>query len=209
MSAPQDPPNYNPNIPLSFNNIAQSEQLLLDNFEEIFRIFNQNHVMLNATTGLGNHEVIELAEQNTPQTTQSQEVAIYSKKVTGQTDQIFVRYPGNGKEFQLTQYQVYPLSPLKSGATIFQIPFFTFLPGGLIVYFGKIIPFGNPFNIVLDPPICTNIVSINLCPIGAANAANYQSNVKLQGVNGKFVNVVLNASPAIPLNQYYMIIGNI
>ena len=207
------PPSYNPQIPTTDQNIAESQTNFLNNFMGLFNAFSVDHVPLNAASSPGNHNVIEAVEQPLGLTTQSQEICIYSKKVNGQTDQLFMRYPSNGLEFQLTQYQIYPLPQIFFGNVLYQIPFFSILPGGIIVYFGTIIPFADSFYISLNPSICSNIISVNLGVIGVQTGINqaYQSNVAVQSVNGKFTSVLLTNSTVFgtPPSQYYLIFGNI
>ena len=197
-------PPYDPQTPLQEDPISKGQPSFLTNFSTLFADFSVNHIALNDPTNPGNHSVIQLIEQSAKRTTQGQEIAIYSKKVENQTDQLFMRYPLNGKEFQLSQYQIYPLI-----ATATQIGFFTYLPGGIIVYFGRVNPTSNEFPINLDPAVCNNIMGINLCPIGPINPNSYQSNVSLVKVGSVYTSVTLTSNPAIPLNQYYIVFGNI
>jgi hypothetical protein len=208
MTAPINEPEYNPDIPKIQTTIADGQELFLNNFSTLFDAFSENHIALDNDTSPGNHAFIELMEQKQSLSTKSQEVSFYTKKVEDQTTQIFMRYPGNGKEFQITQYQIYPLPFVVSQGITIQQPYFSTLPGGIIIYFGKIIPQRNNFAITLDPAICTNITGINLCPIGAANSQNFQSNVNPVKSEGKYKFIFLN-SAATPLTQYYTIFGNI
>lgn len=211
MTAPEPPP-YNPQIPLADDTIADGQAAFLTNFSTIFSAFGINHVDLDDVTNPGNHNVVQLIEQPKGRATQSQEIVVYSKKVPNQTDQIFMRYPLDGKEFQLTQYQIYSLE-----TTATQVSYFTTLPGGIIVYFGRVNPTYDGFPINLNPAICRNIMGINLCVIGPQPPPSlisdklYQSNVKLVAINGVFTQVVLDNSVffEIPPNQYYLIFGNI
>lgn len=203
-------PPYNPQVPLSEDTIADGQLAFLTNFKTIFSAFSTNHIPLNDSTNPGNHSVIELIEQNKSRSTESQEVVFYSKKVTDQTDQLFMRYPLNGKEFQISQYQIFPLSIIPG----VQARYFTFLPGGIIVYFGFIAPSKDNFPIDLTPALCSNIMGINLCPIGTSTIANpfYQSNPSgftLQ--NGKISQLIISNSTTFspPPFQYYLIFGNI
>lgn len=207
MTTPTD--GYNPNIPTSENNIAESQINFLNNFENLFNAFSVNHIPLNDTTSPGNHSVVELKEQLSGTTTQSQEIAIYSKKVANQTDQIFMRYGTNGKEFQITEWQIYPVNP--NGT---QQQWFTFLPGGIVVYFGFVIPNKDGFNIDINPSICSNIMGVNLCPIGTTSIGNplFPSNFTFIIVNGKATNIVITNSTTfatVPPPQYYLAFGNI
>lgn len=208
---------YNPRTPLVDESIADSQPEFLQNFGQLFNAFNLNHVSLSDPTNPGNHNVIQLTELNQGRETFLNEVSIYSKKVSDQTDQIFMRYPNNGKEFQLTQYQIYSIPLITSGESpniiTLQESYFSFLPGGIIVYFGRVNPNSNPFNIVLNPAICTNITGVNVCPIGTSTNTNrlFQPNVNVTGNDKFFTDVILSGSFSFinPSNQYYVIFGNI
>lgn len=204
MTAPENPPEYNPNIPISTNNIAESQGNFLGNFQNIYDAFIKNHIALDDPDNPGNHSVIQLFEQVQGKSTQSQEIAIYSKKVPGQTDQLFMRYPNNGKEFQLSEYQIYEIENTPS-----QTYYFTFLPGGIIVYFGFVTPNSNPFTLHLLPAICSNIMGVNLGVIN--EVARYPSNAFPIVVEGKCTGISLSNSTdlSIPPAQFYLIFGNI
>ncbi len=201
---------YNPQVPQTGDFIADSQPSFLNNFIDLFAAFNTNHISLTDPANPGNHNVIQLVEQAAGDSTFSQEVAIYSKKVVGQTDQLFLRYPNNGKEIQLTQFQIFELNQ-----TANQNSYFSFLPGGIVVYFGLVVPNSNEFTINLIPPICTNIMGVNLCPVGDAATQNFlfQSNVKtFTTLNGKVSGMIITNSTSLfipPPTQYYIIFGNI
>lgn len=208
MTAPTDPPVYNPEIPQREDFIADGQTGFLDNFTTLYDAFVKNHVALDDATNPGDHTNIQLVEQTQSPSTQSQEISIYSKKVDGQTDQLFMRYPSNGKEFQITNYQIYSIP-----ATATQEAYFSFLPGGIIVYFGTSFCAGTTtFNININPPVKQNIMGVNLGGIGTAQV---QPNVSLQTpVNGFYNNLILssasNSTGSLPMvNQFYLIFGNI
>lgn len=204
-------PTYNPNVPQIEDTIDDGQPAFLTNFETIFSAFNANHVDLNDPTNPGNHSIIQLIQQMVSRATESQEIAIYSKKVADQTEQVFMRYPLNGKEFQLSQFQLFGIPKLDN------VPFsnFSFLPGGIVVYFGFVQPNIDGFTIPLIPAICTNIMGVNLCPVGVSTVDNplYQSNVAglITTPEGKYSGLIINNSStiAIPPQQYYLIFGNI
>lgn len=202
MTAPQEPPVYNTQIPVVETSIAQAQKLFLNNFSTLFDAFSVNHVPLNDPTNPGNHKVVQLIEQVTGESTQSQEISLYTKKVHGQTDQIFMRYQGNGKEFQLTEYQTYFIKK-----TSLQEAYFTFLPGGLIIYFGRVFSKGTTtFNIDIQPAPQKNISGLNLAGIDTISA---QPNVTLQQpVNGFYTQLILKSAVAMP-DQFYLFFGNL
>lgn len=207
MSLPNDPPPFDNQIPIITTTIGQAQKLFQNNFSTLFNIFSENHTSLIDPTNPGNHEVIQLTELSSPETTDSQEIAIYSKNVEGQTDQLFMRYKNNGKEFQLTEYQIYSIVPTDK-----QEAYFTFLPGKIIVYFGRLFSRNtNSFPLDINPPISKNISGFNLCPIGDIVGANVQQpNVILQfPVNGFFTQIVLSTAPTAMVDNFYLFFGNL
>lgn len=201
--------NYEPNIPQRNDTIAISQSNFLNNFGDLYDVFGRNHTPLDNTLVPGDHEVVELVEQDLPISTEFDEIAIYSKKVEGQTDQLFMRYPSNGKEFQLTNYQIYPIANTPT-----QKSYFSFLPGGIVVYFGMVIPNASGFSVNLDPAICSVIMGVNLCPIGTSSSSNllYPSWVNLvPSPSGKILQIILSNSSVLGRTlppQYYLIFGN-
>lgn len=208
MTLPNDPPPpYNTGIPEPETNIAEAQTLFQNNFTRLFEVFATDHVSLDSSSNAGNHNVIQLVELPSPESTQSQEIAIYSKKVEGQTDQLFMRYQGNGKEFQITEYQIYSIVPTDK-----QEAYFTFLPGKIIVYFGKVFSVGTTsFPIDINPPVTRVISGVNIGVSADAVGFNIpQPNVSLQyPVNGFYNQIVLTAAPTAMLNNFYLFFGNI
>lgn len=203
MTLPNDPPPpYNTGIPEPETNIAEAQTLFQNNFLRLFEAFSKDHVSLNELNNAGNHNVIQLIELPSPEATQSLEIAIYSKKVENQTDQLFMRYQGNGKEFQITEYQIYSIVPTNK-----QEAYFTFLPGKVIVYFGRVFSTGTTsFPIDINPPVTKNISGVNLGGIGTVAP---QPNVQLQmPVNGFYTQIKLISKVAMP-DQFYLFFGNI
>ena len=110
----------------------------------------------------GNHNVIELLEQDSSKQTNVSEISIYTKNAPSQTDELYMNIQGN--EFQYTNYQIYSLTDQTNA-------YFTFLPGRLIIYFGMMtLPppsqrGPNPTPVLkLNPQIAKNIVSANFTP---------------------------------------------
>lgn len=202
MTAPENDPEYNPNLPEIEKSIAESQDPLLSNFSTLYDAFVRNHVALDHPTNPGNHSNIQLNEQTQSISTQSQEIAIYTKKVQGQTDQIFMRYGANGKEFQITNYQIYAIAETDQ-----QRSFISFLPGGIMVYFGRLFSSGTTrFNLILNPPVKTNIMGFNL---GGITTATVQPNVAVQApIKGVYTTMVLTSSGPMP-DQFYLIFANL
>lgn len=202
MTIPIDPPpSYNTQIPVGSTTIAEAQKLFQNNFERLFEAFNTDHVSLIDPTNPGNHSVIRLVELPKSESTLPSEIAIYSKKVEGQTDQLFMRQQGNGTEFQLTEFQIYTIQPNDN-----QKAYFSLLPGGIIVYFGRVVGFAQKeVNIDINPP-ASNILGVNLAGI---TTVSQQPNVSLVGNSQTKISVVkLKSIDPIP-DQFYLFFGNL
>lgn len=155
--------NYLPNTPTKQLPFAKWQIQFQQNFRKLGAAFSQNHIALdNATSSIrGNHTVIEMPDikNNVPQTS-SIEYALYSKIVPEQTAQLYLTFPANTPVVQWTNYQIYELKEPDT--------YFTFLPGGILVYFGSFTPTSKPFNATfyLNPPIAKNVISIQICTKG-------------------------------------------
>lgn len=211
---------YDANVPLISDSIAESQIDFLNNFKVLYDAFSRNHVALDAALSAGNHTTIELPEQISQFQTDVGEISIYSKEVIHQTSQIILKYQGTSEEFQFTNYQLYSLKQTSK-----QTQFFTILPGKVIVYFGTIIVSINKFDkknnpipatLNLLPSISKNIITINLCQDGTANLnEGITPNVDLvpQTKEGIYSTINLyNSFPSIPINNIkynYIVLGNI
>jgi hypothetical protein len=195
--------NYDPNTPLRKDPFSIWQQKMLDNFMVMDPAFAVNHVPLEAVSNAGNHNVVNLLEQDKDLQTGFLDMTAYAKDIPYQTDQLFMRYNGNGTVFQFTNYQIYPLN-----FSDLQTAYFTTLPGGLIVYFGQMNnPTGNPIQ--LYPQICTNLMSINCTGINSS-AAIKSFSITMQGIYVTSVEAIKQSpvgGPTLP-SIFYTIIGN-
>jgi hypothetical protein len=167
--------------------------------------FKVNHVPLEATTNIGAHIIAELIEQALPIETGVGEITAYARDADGQTDQLFLRYQGNQKEFQYTNYQLYSVT---------DTDFFTFLPGRILIYFGLFTPktgknFDENYTIKLVPGIATKIISAVLCQEGSTpNSAIIYANVK-DKEGDYFKNIQFGYSNSLTTKAYYLIMANV
>ncbi len=214
-----NPINYNPNYPEIESTWADWQVQFIQNFTQLGIAFSQNHVALDdpTTANRGNHTYIQMPEQNTDAQTGAQEFSVYSKLVEGQTDQIYFTFPGNTPVVQFTNYQIYSVLPTNQQTT-----FFTFLPGGLIVYFGTFGPFNDTGNnqLKLNPPVSRNIAGVNLCNKGTTPkyTPSILPEVKLSGdpISGLIsepVEIVtyIDIIPVIPSSNntiHYLVVAN-
>lgn len=220
-------PPYNPNVPLRRDPFNVSQGDFLTNFMTLYTAFSANHVALDAASNAGNHNIIQMLEQPIGSQFQTDvgEISIYCKTPVDpknmpldQGDQLFVKYQGNVPEFQLSAYQIYGLNVLNEKGVI-QTPYFTFLPGKILVYFGTIqctLPFigGSSAPLYLRPPIATNIIGMDFCPLGTTPTFPPMVSIRTKNSNGFYDTIYLQnpqASTAAPANQvyFYMVLANI
>jgi hypothetical protein len=209
------PPTYNPNVPQGpSSSIGQGQQDFLLNFQTLYDAFVKDHIALDAAADKGNHTVIELLQQTEQFQTNAGEISIYSKNISEQTDQVFLRYPGNQDEFRFTNYQIYPLEPLP-----FQTSYITFLPGNILVYFGVFVPNLAPPEVsalVLLPYVAKNIISVNLTPLGFSTGGilnvKYPPNIDtVSAIPGIITQINVKSSFGIQIAPrcYYIVVVNI
>lgn len=201
-------PVYNSRVPQPENSIDEGQKDFLNNFSTLFNAFSNDHVPLNSVSGAGNHSFARLVEQETGPATGTSEIALFSKMVQTQTDQLFYRSIGNAQELQYSNFQIYPLNPIKDGKTILQVPYFTFLPGGIIVYFGEVYPNKDPFPLILEPAICTVIFGVNIGAI--IDPLKFPSRASpIPNQDGRHGVVNLSFGNLIATKENYIIYGSI
>ncbi len=196
-------PTFDPNVPeRPDDSLAETQPEFFNNFSTLFNSFGLNHVPLNAISGVGNHTILQLLQQNNSQQTGLSEISIYSKNVPDQTDQVFLKYQ-NGTELQFTNYQLYAIDPNT---------FFTFLPGKVILYFGLLNNIPNPFTLQLNPAICKNIFSCSFCPTNSPFAlGEFKPSIGLAAEPGGPIDrVIIHGDGGLTrtLSYYYAIMGN-
>ncbi len=190
---------YEPNTPRPNQPFNSSQDELLDNFQFLYDAFKKNHVALDAATDAGNHNTIELAEQNTQFQTNAGEISVYAKKVEGQTDQLFMRYQGNQEEFMVSNYQIYPIPDVTNGSIVIQTTNITFLPGNMLIYFGWV---SNPkFILSLNPFVTKNVVSAIFCGKDAA--------IQTPNISVRFNEKIIDGINIDQFARYYLVVANI
>lgn len=207
MTSNYDP--FDPLVPQEFSDsLAETQLPLMNNFFQLFQAFAQNHVSLDASSGAGNHTIIQLSE--IPFTTLPQtgvgEISIYSKFAVDQTDQVFLTYQGDGQEIQLTNYQIYTIDPTQP-----PLRFFTFLPGRVIVYFGTVLTQGlNSYDFILAPSPATNILALSFCPIKNNATIQFKPWANPIATPGGFTTIRIQSSNGSPMSDYfYILVANI
>lgn len=191
-------PTYDADQPRPTDTYSDSQPSFLDNFKSLYNTFLVNHLPLDATSGAGNHKIVQLIELGVGPQTGINDIAFYVKKVDNQTDQLFMRYPGDGTEVQLSGYQIYTLENNQ---------YFTFIPGGGIIYFGEVLIGRIDQTLSLQPAICKNIVTCNFCLKGTiATQKPFVDPIKNQ--QGKINEIKINTAVGnTALTFFYIVWG--
>lgn len=213
-------PVYDPNTPIfPGQDLASTQPNFLDNFKVMADIFSVNHVSLTTSGTAGNHNKVDLVEQEQSPQTNVGQIANYTKLVEGQIDSskieaehLFLRYQ-TGEEVQLTAFQIYSIKDVTG-----QTSYFTFLPGKILAYFGTITVVGNGLNskgvLKLTPPIAKNIMTVSFCPSNNSNSfGGIKPHIKIpaqeEGVY-KSIEVfgagAFGSAPAV--TYYYLVLAN-
>jgi hypothetical protein len=204
MIPPEENTPYNANIPRVNDDLASTQPNFLNNFFQMNEAFRRNHSALDAGAPTeGNHSIVEMLHQNGSFQTDVSELSVYAKTSEGQTDQLFLRYQGNGTEVQITNYQIYGPVQLP-GQSIYM----TFLPGKLLVLFGAFFPPNLPDGktIQLSPFIMKNIMALNVC--GSDFVGRLLPTYKvIQNLPG--INTSIQFFQLSPIGYFYLCVGNI
>lgn len=214
MSIPQ----FNPNIPQRKDQIGISALQCLNNFGVLYNAFKTNHVPLDAMSAAGNHTILQMPQSSVDFQTDVAEISLYSKlgpglgtisEVPSNTSQLYVRPQGNGTAYPYTVYQIYPIPDSPNPPT----QFFSFLPGGVIVYFGSLrIPNGQQaFTLNLTPAVTRGFVTMNFTPISGVSFLPPYVTIPDADKNGIFRSLIIKPLLVVnaPYPFYYLILGNI
>jgi hypothetical protein len=95
---------YTSATPQSNQQVNTTQSSINYNFEDISTLFAVNHVPFNTADTFGRHNFINFITQATDPATASAEMALYTKSVSGDTNdaELFYRYPNSGSVLQLT-----------------------------------------------------------------------------------------------------------
>ncbi len=136
---------YTPDIPVSGESLGSTRDRIRGNFQEIAAVEAINHVAFN-TTGKGKHKFLQMPEQVSAPTTLVNEGGFYTKVGTNPAEtNLFFRGESNGFEYQLTRAiaastALFSTNTTYPGAQAFEKGGWTFLPGGLILQYGSVLP---------------------------------------------------------------------
>lgn len=197
-------PIYDPTVPEHLSDTFKTSQpQLKNNFQTLFEAFLVNHISINDPSNAGNHTFVDLLEQSNSILTDIGQIAIYTKDVKGQTDQVFFRYQNQGQEFQFTNYQLYSLPP-QTGVN----QFFTFLPGRVIVYFGSFTALEKGL-LQLLPMICINPIGMAMSPMNTnALPGTITIPAPVKGIYQSITTMSFDAKIGQCPPSFYIILGN-
>jgi|GEM_PF-2741692 len=94
---------YNPNVPQPNDFVSQSQKDILQNYQEIASQFMQDHVMIDQEDmNRGKHKKVTYNEQGSDPTTIADEIALYTKDVSGQPE-YFVAPESAGTVYRISK----------------------------------------------------------------------------------------------------------
>jgi hypothetical protein len=141
-------------------------------------VMGTNHVAFNAL-GQGKHKFLQMPEQASAPITTADEGGFYTK-VAGET-QLFFRGEGNGFEYQLTK-------AIQASSTLFGVNTiayvanndggWTFLPGGLLLQYGKRTTPGSSGTITFPVAFPSGTAPFSILTVLIANSGNLVVTVK-------------------------------
>ena len=152
---------YDPNIPQPADALSDSQADIQENFAQLNTQFGEDHVSLTSGSNNGKHNKSTYIEQTADPSTSSDEIALYSKDVTGNT-RIFMRQETNGTIFQLSGSD--PVNSLNGR---------TFLPGKILMQWGSVAAATNGTVVNFGVSFSSNAYSVQVMTIG--NTSNIYS----------------------------------
>ena len=121
---------FTPNIPAASDRPSASQSQIQSNFNAIADDLDKNHVAISDLTNRGKHKFVEMPVQAAkPTPLAANEVTLYSKTVSGQSEMFMVRGT-NIKEIQLSAGANASVPTLGNTGV-------TFIPGGLLLQWGQ------------------------------------------------------------------------
>lgn len=151
---------YNPDIPKPADQPSQSQSLLLENFQGIEDWVDVDHVLFSDPDDAGKHNKVSLIEQGADPAAVANQIAVYSKAVSG-TTQLFLRRE-NGDVIDWTSRSVNR----------------TVLPSGLVLQWGATataMSGGNSVATVVFPTaFSSSLYNIQLTVRGTAGFSDAQ-----------------------------------
>lgn len=149
---------YTSNIPQAADNPSQSQQQILDNFNEIATAVSTNHGAFN-NADQGKHTILNMVRQSLPQAAGATEGLLFAALVNGASELYYGKDTANA-------VQMTGLQPSTGGGTATSYSW-DFVDG-LSVRLGNIIHTGTSTNITFDTAFPNSAYVVLFSPQGAA-----------------------------------------
>lgn len=187
---------YQPNVPQATDPILQSQGQIRPDFQEINRVFSNNHVGINEDFK-GQHNVLTMRPQVGDPTTSATQIALYNKLVSTLPNLFYM--PNNAQTpIQLT----YP--SLNTSPT--SLDQYSFVAGPFVVYMGKKTAIADGQLVVLLPAttlIYVGLTSVNVTGLGLSSDVPIPMNIV-----GNSFNIQINPSlGSANVDVFYLAIG--
>lgn len=189
---------FNPNIPQPNDLISQSQAQIQTNFSQSDTAFGIDHTAFSTVSNQGKHKKSSYIEQASDPVTSANEVAVYSKELSGAST-LYLR-----KENAGTVVQMSGQDPTVAAAGS------TFLPGGVILKWGsgsvtntQTVNFASAF-----PTACWQVIlqPINNGAVTVANDYVYVASFNTTGFSATAVRRITLAGNTVAFS--YIAIGN-
>jgi hypothetical protein len=191
---------FNPDIPIITNAMLQSQGQIKANFQAINAAFTQNHSFSQATLGM--HNLLLFREQSTDPTTNSGQIALYTKAV-GTNPCLFYRPTSNQTPIQLTYPSINTFIP-----TDFEAPGaqYSFTAGPFVIYGGYLVGVTQGQAVTLLP--FSHLLYVGFMLFPAPAIATYYSYICATNIVDNTFNIQfdVNAPPSV-MNMTYFAIG--
>ena len=179
---------YQPNIPQPTSLISVSQNDILQNFQAIDAAWNINHEDFN-TANQGKHIYVEMPNQGADPAGAATQMTLFSKLVGGNS-QLFYK-----RDAEATAYQLTGTNPTAAGSGS------TFLPGGLFLKWGSVVPGSSPTAVVFSSAFPTAVFSLTVSINN--NAPGFSATVNSVGTAGFDLYTTKTG-----VTHFYIAIGN-
>ena len=180
---------YTPNIPQSGLSLGRTRDAIRDNFANYYNTISTNHVSPDQA-GAGKHKFLQMPLQNSDPTTAANELAYFTKLVNG-VAYTHLRQPNNGAVIQISGKT--PTSVANKGST--------FLPGGLLLQWGRITVNTNALSWVASYQENFSLPAFSVSAITSEKRITYISN------NTQLNQMTISIDSSFTGTIYWMAIG--
>lgn len=200
---------FNPNVPASGQSLGETQPIIQTNFAKINTAFGANHVALT-TDATGKHTYIQMAANSAP-TTASSEGAVYINDDASGVAQLFYKGETEGSSYQLTLATngVDPAIAEFATNSAYQPNHnggWTFLPGGLILQYGKRTSLATDSNNTITFPRSFPTAVFSVIPQGFTTGTSVNTVLINNITTANFR--IYNTSSGTVSTLYWMAIGN-